>query len=78
MYTLCSVEEQLQYLFGKCPPKVLDSFGQSMALWRGDEVNIKKRLAVRAVRHWHRLPGEAVGAPSLETPKVRLDGALSS
>ena len=34
-------------------------------------LNIKKRLAVRAVRHWHRLPGEAVGAPSLETPKVR-------
>ena len=41
-------------------------------------LNIKKRLAVRAVRHWHRLPGEAVGAPSLETPKVRMDGALSS
>ena len=42
MYTLCSVEEQLQYLFGKCPPKVLDSFGQSMALWRGDEVKYKE------------------------------------
>jgi len=28
------------------------------------------------VRHWHRLPREAVGAPSLEAFKVRLDGAL--
>jgi len=25
------------------------------------------------VRHWNRLPREAVGAPSLETLKVRLD-----
>jgi len=27
------------------------------------------------VRHWHRLPGEAVGAPSLEVFKNRLGGA---
>jgi len=33
---------------------------------------------MRVVRHWHRLPGEAVGAPSLEVFKVRLDGALSN
>jgi len=38
----------------------------------------KMFFTVRAVRHWHRLPREAVGAPSLETPKVRLDGALST
>ncbi|KFR07206.1 hypothetical protein Y956_16588, partial [Nipponia nippon] len=30
------------------------------------------------VKHWNRLPREAVDAPSLETFKVRLDGALSN
>ena len=30
------------------------------------------------VKHWHRLPKEVVDAPSLETAKVRLDGALSA
>jgi len=30
---------------------------------------------MRAVRLWHRMPREAVGAPSLEVPKARLDGA---
>jgi len=30
------------------------------------------------VKHWHRLPREAVEAPSLETFKARLDGALSN
>jgi len=29
-------------------------------------------------KHWHRLPREAAEAPSLETFKVRLDGALSN
>jgi len=33
---------------------------------------------MRAVRQWHRLPREVVGAPSLETAEVRLDGALST
>jgi len=27
---------------------------------------------------WNKLPGEAVDAASLETPKVRLDGAVST
>jgi len=30
------------------------------------------------VRHWCRLPREAVDAPSLEVFKARLDGALSN
>ena len=30
------------------------------------------------VRHWNRLSREIVGAPSLETFKARLDGALGS
>ena len=30
------------------------------------------------MRHWHKLSGEAVDAPSLEVLKARLDGALDS
>jgi len=30
------------------------------------------------VKYWHRLPREVVDASSLETFKVRLDGALSN
>ena len=29
-------------------------------------------------QHWHRLPREAVDAPSIEVLKARLDGALGS
>ena len=32
----------------------------------------------RVVRPWHRVPREAVAAPSLEGLKARLDGALST
>jgi len=38
----------------------------------------KKFLTVRVVRHWQRLPREAVAAPSLAVCKARLDGALST
>ena len=38
----------------------------------------KNFFTVRVVKHWHRLPREVVDTPSLETFKVRLDGALSN
>ncbi|KFV60236.1 hypothetical protein N341_11709, partial [Tyto alba] len=38
----------------------------------------KKFFIVRVMRHWHRLPREAVAAPSLEGFKARLDRALST
>ncbi|KAK4831311.1 LOW QUALITY PROTEIN: hypothetical protein QYF61_016800, partial [Mycteria americana] len=38
----------------------------------------KECFTLRVVRHWPRLPREVVDAPSLETFKVRLDGALSN
>ncbi|KFW82535.1 hypothetical protein N305_07779, partial [Manacus vitellinus] len=38
----------------------------------------KKFFTVRVVRHWLRLPREAVDAPSLGMFKARLDGALSN
>ncbi|KFR08449.1 hypothetical protein N306_09174, partial [Opisthocomus hoazin] len=38
----------------------------------------KKFFTMRVVKHWNRLPGEAVDAPSVEPFEVRLDGALSN
>ena len=37
----------------------------------------KEFFPVRGVRPWHRLPREAVAAPSLEVSKARLDRAWS-
>ena len=42
-------------------------------------VNIRKKFfTVRIVRHWHRLPREAVAAQSLKVFKARLDGTLGN
>ncbi|KFR06957.1 hypothetical protein Y956_04421, partial [Nipponia nippon] len=38
----------------------------------------KKFFTMRVVRHWNRLPREAVDAPSLEVFTARMDGALSN
>jgi len=38
----------------------------------------KKFFTMRVVKHWNRLPREAVAAPFLEVLKARLDGALSN
>ncbi|KGL92278.1 hypothetical protein N301_00411, partial [Charadrius vociferus] len=37
-----------------------------------------KFFTLRVVRHWNRLPREAVDAPSLGVFKARLDGALKN
>jgi len=39
---------------------------------------MKKFFTVRMVKHWNRLPRQAVEAPSLEIFKARSDGALSN
>ncbi|KFW82543.1 hypothetical protein N305_07790, partial [Manacus vitellinus] len=38
----------------------------------------RKFLTVRVLRHWHRLPREAVDAPPLKMFKARLDGTLNN
>ena len=44
-----------------------------------DRLDIRKKFfTMRVMKHWHRLPREVEEAPSLETSKAGLDGALSN
>jgi len=38
----------------------------------------KKNITIKVMRHWNRLPRDVVDVGSLETLKVRLEGALSN
>ena len=39
-------------------------------------MDIRKKFFT--IKYWDRLPIEVINYPSLETPKVRLDGALGN
>ena len=78
-----------QYLKGACRKDGEGLFiGECSDRTRGNSFRLKegtfwlgirkKFFTVRAVRHWHRLPREAVAAPFLEGFKARLDGALGN
>jgi len=78
-----------QYLKGSCK-KDEDRFSSRACSdrTRGDGFKLKeerfrqdvrkKLFTVRVVKPWQRLPREVVDSPSLETFKVRLDGAQSN
>ena len=41
-------------------------------------LDIRSKFTIRVAMHWQRLLSKVVGAPSLGSSKVRLDGALSN
>jgi len=53
-----------------------NSFKLKESIFRSDIR--KKFFTLRVVKHWPRLPREAVAAPSLAVFKARLDGSLST
>jgi len=78
-----------QYLKGACRKDGDRLFSRACcSRTRGDgfklkegrlRLDIRKKLfTMRVVRHWHRLPREAVAASSLAVFKARLDGALGN
>jgi len=78
-----------QYLRGACKKDRDRLFSKACCdRTRGDDFKLKegrfrldiwkKFFTVRVVKHRHRLPREVVAAPSLETFKARLDGALGN
>jgi len=79
----------LQYLKGACRKDENNLFSKACCDKTGSNgfklresrfrLGIRKKIfIVRVVKHWNRLPREAVEVPSLETFKARLDGALSN
>jgi len=62
------------------PGPLVTGQGQLFYIARGRfRLDIKRKsFTVRVMRHWHRLPREAVDAPSPPMFKARLHGALSN
>jgi len=78
-----------QYLKGACKKGGDKLFSRVCCnRTRGDGFNLKEEsfrldvrkrfFTMRVVRPWQRMPREVVDAPSLETFKASLDGALSN
>ena len=73
------------YLKGAVRQKEINPLKGSAVTGQGETVSnskgrfrldIEKFFMIRVMRLWHKLPRELADDPSLETFKVRLDGAL--